>query len=1221
MPRIDPLSLLKCLSVLLGSTGGIKSKEEVHRLANLMTKFSKKLVSKCIYIQILKSTSAELLNQFMSDGGWNLIHMWLTDGIVAKNWALIQELLELLLLCPVDIDRLKSNNCPKLIKGLSKEGSHQNVRLLASRLVEQWLKIVKGEAAPNSVPMQITIANQPTSARFVAVKTDQKDMVESSTVKVQDLNINANSVVRDTTIQHPIVQQVQPIQDQIHIQPVQVQIVNTTLPGQLKPTQIKKQSYVVVSNPSSQNQTAVPVYKITIRDGDQILTKVETDPSNIFNDSANNVVLNGEIKKDVFGKQDNDDISSTENCQSYNNGVSDNVESEVKQESNCNDETENVVKSIKDETDSTIDNTVNSENKSSDKENRESQKKDEKSSNSSDKKSSHQSSSKSTSKHSSGSSSRSSSSSRKSSSHRSSSSSKSSSSSSKSSKDKHHSSKHSSSSSKSKSDKEKEREKEKEKQKKDQAEKDKATLEKVQGQSLGSKFGKIPKKKAEDEKSTDSVRKSSTESRESSKENKDKSDSKDKKSSISPTILEKKNISISIENRKNSQDSTRPKTVKTFNSKFRSTGLEEEVKPPPPRTASKKTSSTADKKIIPPKIPSLKRPSPIRESGASADKKAKLSLDPPVIVSDDKKGGIKIIPPKPKPMVLQESDMFMDALTASTKNKEPRKRKRRTSVSKDGSTEAKKSEGANSVSGDHTARDSTPPPSSPQNTDERSLSVKPEFKFYQDTLETDEDKEDKDRQDDKDVEMDEDKLKERGINDDEERSRTPTNEDEVEDMKGPASPDDPEDTGRKESDLQSEIRYVDGLRSVLLLQKRRGPKKNLKWKTELESVRYFELDETERVNVTKTFTDMKQMEKQNEREAFQMARKLSTEDLMEERTRWKVLIPIDLPPPLVEPGKDSKEKDIQYAREKGILQALYFNRSMIPDSAAEPDEERHHVITDPKIIPLDDLTGNKESEKDFTSVAWPEPKPQLASVAPVVSNVHFPSFAPHNQSMPTMQMQSNPIGSMNPMPQQMNQTMMPPMNHMAGSVQDMNTGAGGWRTGDGKVVVPDVQMNNMNNMPNMTGNLPPGFPPPGMENPMMPNMMPPPPGMFNQQDGYPNIMGEDGSYGHMPNNFQGPGMFGPGPNFQNGPNIPRGMGPMHGANRGRGGPGWFRGGGGVIGGGGGGVGPMRGGWVGRGGWRGNGKQPPVCRQFSKNGYCRVGDKCQYLHPGVNCPPF
>ena len=47
-------------------------------------------------------------------------------------------------------------------------------------------------------------------------------------------------------------------------------------------------------------------------------------------------------------------------------------------------------------------------------------------------------------------------------------------------------------------------------------------------------------------------------------------------------------------------------------------------------------------------------------------------------------------------MVLQESDMFMDALTASTKNKEPRKRKRRTSLSKDGPPEGKKLESCNS---------------------------------------------------------------------------------------------------------------------------------------------------------------------------------------------------------------------------------------------------------------------------------------------------------------------------------------------------------------------------------------------------------------------------------------------------------------------------------------------------------------------------------------------
>ncbi|KAG8034534.1 hypothetical protein G9C98_007610 [Cotesia typhae] len=1297
MPRIDPLSLLKCLGVLLGPNGGIKGKAEVERLAGLMIKFSKKLVSKCIYIQILKSTDPELLSQFMGAGGWNLIHMWLTDGIVAKNWALVQELLELLLLCPVDVDRLKSNNCPKLIKGLSKEGSHQGVRMLAGKLVEQWLKLVKGETPPNTVPTQISVVNNVSTSNATytpsvvvnslvnatavsrqgdKTKTDEAtNSIESTTVRVQDLALNT-SHAQDSQ------QFLQPQQPQkIHLQPVQLQLINKALPGQLQSSQIKSQ-FVVVEN--YQNQSTSIRYKIILRDGKQVLTKLETDASkvsnNINNDSDSNVDNKMDIKQDSI-LNDDDNNKMLENGQVYDSNNDNGVG--IKLDDNSTVVKEEADVATNDQVDSSKVNTednVNSEsnNKSSDKENRDSQKKDDKLSNtssSSDKKSSHSSSSRSSSKNSSSSSR--SSSRKSSSSHRAgSSSSKGSSSSSKSSKDKdrHHSSsssKHSSSSSsRSKSDKEKERDKEKEKQKKDQAEKDKATLEKVQGQSLSNKIGKIPKKKPEDEKSGDSLRKTSTDSRDSSKENKDK-DKGDSKKPSSPTILEKKNISISIENRKNSQESSRPKTVKTFNSKFRSTGLEEEVKPPPPRTAGKKPSTTtttvtADKKIVPPKLP-VKRSSPIRESGASAEKKAKVSLDPTNSPSEDKKGAIKLIAPKPKQnnvaddepvrvlyhwilfsssnktyesmfsqkttshrhvllchsrvaMVLQESDMFMDALTASTKSKEPRKRKRRTSVSKDGSSDAKKSDGTNSVSGDHGARDTTPPPTSPShNTDDRSpVSMKPEFKFYQDTLETDEDKEDKERvQNDKDDDLLDDKVNNKGVNDeDDERSRTPTCDDESE-VKAPASPDDPEDSGRAPTPNE-DIRYVDGLRSVLLLQKRKGPKKSLKWKTDLESVRYFELDETERVNVTKTFTDAKNMEKMNEREAFQMARKLSTEDLMEEKTRWKALIPIDLPAPLADPGKDSKEKDIQYAREKGILQALYFNRNMIPDSPAEPDEERHHIFTDPKIIPLDDISENasKDSDKDFTAVPWPEPKPQQAT--PVIPNVHFPTFPQHNQVIPGMPM-PNQMGPMNMPPQQIPPPMIqPPMNHMQ-PIQDVS-GAGGWRTGDGKVVVPDIAMNNI---PNMPGNMNHNYPPPGMDPSMMPPNMMGPPGMFNQQDGYPNMMPEDGSFGHMPNNFQGPGMFGPpgpgpGPNFPNGP-PPRGVGPMHG-NRGRGGPpgppGWFRGGGNP------GVGPpMRGGWGGRGGWRGNGKQPPVCRQFTKSGYCRVGDKCQYLHPGVNCPPF
>ncbi|XP_011882568.1 PREDICTED: serine/threonine-protein phosphatase 1 regulatory subunit 10 isoform X2 [Vollenhovia emeryi] len=1172
----------------------------------------------------------------MSAGGWNLIHTWLTDGILAKNWALIQELLELLLLCPVDIERLKSNNCPKLIKGLSKEGSHQGVRTLASRLVEQWLKIVKGEAAPNSVPAQImTVPVQsPVTGQTATVPSSQQqqqlqqsantqqvvDAIENATVHIQDLNLAQQSTA---STNHQDQEKQQQLQERL--QPQTVQVVGKAQQAQAQQQQAtqqqcKKQSFVVVSTSSS-----LPVYKITIRDGNQVLAKVETDAANISNilnpagtstDSGYDLTAAQEAVPEVeeLDEADENDGAVSGRDDSVDVVQSDDsahVPSEVKQtavSSKDNQDTEGVKnKDVKDSKD-----VVSSDSKSSDKENRDSHKKDDKKSSSEKKSSGHHhgsslssspsssTSSSKSSKHTGTSAHRSSSTSHRSSSHRSSSSSSKNSSSSKDrsskDKDKHHSSSSSKhSSNKSKSERDKEREKEKEKQKKDQAEKDKATLEKVQGQALSSKVGKIPKKRAEDEKPSDANgRKSSTESRDNSKENKEKSDSKKDAAATKP-VTEKKNISISIENRKNSQDSgTRPKTVKMFNSKFRSTGLEEEVKPPPPR--SKKAAPAADKKVLPPKLP-LKRPSPLRDVPL-VEKRAKLSLDSPTTPpSEEKKGGIKLIPPKPKPMVLQESDMFMDALTASTKSKEPRKRKRRASITKDGSTEAKKQETANADN-----RESTPPPASPTIVEEKSVVLKPNFKFYQDTLEIEEDKDQREKESeeeskkDKDQALDEEKD---SRDDDDSGSNTPTPEEDVEEIKDVESPEDVSSviSDSMKKDSYPEIRYVDGLKSILLLQKRKGPKKVLKWETNLESIRYFELDETERVNVTKTFTDMKQMEKQNEREAFQMARKLNTEDLMEEKTRWKPLIPIDLPPPLVDPGKDSKEKDVQYAREKGILQALYFNRSMIPDSAAEPDEERHHVMADPKGIPLDDLTGNRESEKDFTAVPWPEPKPQPPQPS-TVTTFHYPTTYPHNQQ--SMMTTMGPQSTMNPMPQIPQQMMAP--THMAPMSPEMAgpmpaTGGGGWRTGDGKVLVPDVGMNPMANMPGGFNQGMEGGPmvPPGM-------MGPGPPPMYNQ-DGYGMMCPEDMGY----NNFQGPPgpMYGPGP----GPNFPGPRG-AHMHNRGRGGPGWgYRG-------------PVRGGWRGvGGGWRGSGKQPPVCRQFSKNGYCRVGDKCQYLHPGVNCPPF
>lgn len=110
-----------------------------------MEKYSKKLVSKCIYIQILKSTETDLLGQFMAAGGWNLVHNWLRDGSDSDNWPFVQELLEMLLLCPVDGNRLKSNHTPKIVKNLSLACADQTVQILSKKLVEQWLKIAHQE--------------------------------------------------------------------------------------------------------------------------------------------------------------------------------------------------------------------------------------------------------------------------------------------------------------------------------------------------------------------------------------------------------------------------------------------------------------------------------------------------------------------------------------------------------------------------------------------------------------------------------------------------------------------------------------------------------------------------------------------------------------------------------------------------------------------------------------------------------------------------------------------------------------------------------------------------------------------------------------------------------------------------------------------------------------------------------------------------------------------
>lgn len=167
MPRIDPKQLLKTLSVLLSPKGGIKSADEVNRLVQLMQKFSKKLVSKCIYIQILKASSEELLDKFLMEKGWGLLNLWFADAIRTNNWSECGCLIQLFAQCPMTAARLKENvevnQAPKLIRQLScDQRVDEGIRNLAVKVLNKWMSIV--QSTNQSPPVRVS----PTPAQLTA---------------------------------------------------------------------------------------------------------------------------------------------------------------------------------------------------------------------------------------------------------------------------------------------------------------------------------------------------------------------------------------------------------------------------------------------------------------------------------------------------------------------------------------------------------------------------------------------------------------------------------------------------------------------------------------------------------------------------------------------------------------------------------------------------------------------------------------------------------------------------------------------------------------------------------------------------------------------------------------------------------------------------------------------------------------------------------------------
>ncbi|KAM9326595.1 serine/threonine-protein phosphatase 1 regulatory subunit 10 [Gastrophryne carolinensis] len=444
------------------------------------------------------------------------------------------------------------------------------------------------------------------------------------------------------------------------------------------------------------------------------------------------------------------------------------------------------------------------------------------------------------------------------------------------------------------------------------------------------------------------------------------------------------------------------------------------------------------------------------------------------------------------------------------------------------------------------------------------------------------------------------------------------------------------------------------------LSKKGKKKKTVSWPDEshLREYFYFELDETERVNVNKIrdFGEAAKREMMKDRQAFQNARRLS-HDSMEEATPWVLPRPLFISGALVQIGSNSTEKHTQAEREKGILQELFLSKESVPDTPHEPDPEPYEP-TPPKLIPLDEECSMDDgSYMDPVDQSGDSQSPDLSGgskLPPVLANLMGNmgnSKMPANPLPGTMQEILTSImgaqGNANAEDLMSQPDFSDKIKQLLGTLQNQSQGQS----------PPSLESGMPRPVPSNNGFPPPAakktqqappqhYPPPGPGGPFPgphgppggPRMLGPPP---PQHDGYweppPNDMREHheglggrggmrGERGHPPPFHRGRGGRGGDPGFRgrggrggergppppvHGRDGPHGMG--HPGDRGfgehRGHGGEHRGHGREH--------------RGIGGFSPTGDMStrPICRHFRFKGNCRYEDGCAFYHPGINGPPL
>ena len=199
----------------MSEDGGVRSVDDVNRLVSLM-KDMNKLESRCTYLNAILCTEPrpDILHQFVQLGGWKIMNEWLAQTfdfidqlgnndkntkIVKSDFSiLIEDVLKALKILPVDLEILKQNATPRLVKDLSKDTSlSEEVQSLAGQVVQKWTDVIKREKA--FIDKKLKNEEKPESKNSPQKIPEKSEFSESTKIEAKPMVSDKDSMTSKKT--------------------------------------------------------------------------------------------------------------------------------------------------------------------------------------------------------------------------------------------------------------------------------------------------------------------------------------------------------------------------------------------------------------------------------------------------------------------------------------------------------------------------------------------------------------------------------------------------------------------------------------------------------------------------------------------------------------------------------------------------------------------------------------------------------------------------------------------------------------------------------------------------------------------------------------------------------------------------------------------------------------------------------------------------------------